>query len=129
VSAQLLVGLVHVADDDRDVLKRVIVTAPVRRDRPSFRREILDQLDRLIAELHARDTHTQAEETLQLLVFLAVHFDVDDFLKAQNLGKKFHGSVYVRNRHADRFKGFHELRKCGVAQARNRAHEHKHGKS
>ena len=112
------------------MLERMIVTAPVRRDRPSFRREILRQLDRLIAELHARDTHTQAEETLQLLVFLlAMHFDVADFLKAQNLGKKFHGSVYVRNRHADRFDGFHELRKCGVAHARDHAHEHEHGKS
>src|SRR5882724_203521 len=32
VSAQLLVGLVHVADDDGDVLKRKIVTAPNRRE-------------------------------------------------------------------------------------------------
>src|SRR6266850_2254579 len=126
VSAQLLVGLVHVADDDGDVLKRKIVTAPIGGNGSALRSEILRQLDYLIAELHARDAHAQTEDALQLLVFRAVHFDVADLLKAQHFGKKFHRTIDIRNRHADGIDGFHDLRCRGVGYRHEHGYENEH---
>src|SRR5215475_2033113 len=52
VGAQLLVGLVHIAHDDSDMLEPLIVAARVRGDRSASRREIFAELDQLIAQSH-----------------------------------------------------------------------------
>src|ERR671924_1133131 len=49
MSAQLLVGLIHVAHDDSDVLEPLIVAARVHGNRPAFGREIFGQFDDFIA--------------------------------------------------------------------------------
>ena len=50
VLAQPRVGRVHVADDDRDVLEPAVVAARVGRHRPAARRQVLGQLELLVAE-------------------------------------------------------------------------------
>ncbi len=50
VSAQSLIGFVHITHDNRDVLEGVIVAAPIGGNRSSLGRKILRQLDRLFSE-------------------------------------------------------------------------------
>jgi hypothetical protein len=61
VTTEVLIGFVHVAYDNGDMLKGVIVAAPAGGNRPAFRSEILDQLDYLLAEPHAHDAHPYSE--------------------------------------------------------------------
>src|SRR5262245_395367 len=91
------------------MLESMIVAAPVGRYRPAFGRKILGQLDDLIDELHARHAHAQAKDALQLFKFAAVHFNITDLFKTQNLGEKLDGSVQIGDRHADIFYGLDEL--------------------
>jgi hypothetical protein len=81
MTAQVLVGFVHVADDDRDMLKPVIVVAPIDRDRPAFGREILREFNQFITKLHPHDAHAQTKNALQFLVFRAMYLYVADFLE------------------------------------------------
>ena len=71
----MLIRLVHVTDDDGDVLKPAIVTARVYGNRPALGSEILGQFYEFVAELHARNAHARAENSLQPFVFIDRHFD------------------------------------------------------
>ena len=61
------VGARHVAHDDRDVLEGAVVAARVDRDRAAARRQVLGELERLVAEPQARDAHAQPEDALEAL--------------------------------------------------------------
>src|SRR5262245_6893803 len=62
VLAQPLVGAVHFTRDDGDMLEPAVVSARLRRERPSTGRKIFGELDELVAESHAHDSHTQAKD-------------------------------------------------------------------
>ena len=97
VLPQPRIGLVHVADDDGDVLEPAVVGAHVRGNRAAARDEVLRELDEFIAQPHANNTHAQAEHALQMLVSVAVHFDVRHFLEAQHAREEFRRAVHVGN--------------------------------
>ena len=84
VPAQQRVGLVHVADDDRDVLEPLVVAAAVGRDRPALGGEEVDQLDLLGAEAQAGDPRAQAEDAEQTLLGLARDLVLGDQLEWQH---------------------------------------------
>src|SRR4030095_6503625 len=63
-AAKLLICPIHVGYNDGYMLKAMIVAAPARRNRPSFRRQILCQLDYFFAELKAHHPHAQSEQPL-----------------------------------------------------------------
>src|ERR1051326_4277318 len=50
VLAQPGIGLIHVADNDRDVLNPPIIPARINWDRAAFRSEILGEFDKFVAE-------------------------------------------------------------------------------
>src|SRR6266404_1815115 len=52
VLAQTLVGLVHITNDDRDMLKPMIVAARVDGNRAALGSQILNQLNMFVAQLH-----------------------------------------------------------------------------
>jgi hypothetical protein len=76
VSAQLLIGFVHIADYDGDVLEPAVVGARVDGNRPALGGEIFGQFYDFAAELQARHAHAGAENSLQPLVFAARDFNV-----------------------------------------------------
>src|SRR5437762_7817380 len=84
---ELSVCLLHVADDDRYVLKPPIVATRINGDRPSFWRQVFRELDELVAEPHSYHPHSQAEHTFQVLVILAGDFGIRYLLKCEHLGR------------------------------------------
>jgi hypothetical protein len=102
VLAQLRVCGVHVADDDRDVLEPLVVAPAVHRHRPPFRREVVDQLDFLAAQAQAHDARTHAEHAEQVLVGIALDFDLKHHLERQDAGVESERAVHVADRDADR---------------------------
>jgi hypothetical protein len=101
VPAQEPIGRVHVADDDRDVLEPLIVAPAVDRVRPALRREIVDQLDLLVAEAQAHDAGAHAEHAEQMLIGVAMHLDLEDHLERQDAGVERERAVHVADRDAD----------------------------
>src|SRR6266566_3218906 len=98
---ELSVCLLHVADDDRYVLKPPIVATRINGDRPSFWRQVFRELDELVAEPHSYHPHSQAEHTFQVLVILAGDFGVRYLLECQHLGIELHGAVHIGDRDSD----------------------------
>src|SRR5262245_17423868 len=99
--AKSRIGAIHIAHDDRDVLKPSVVTPRIDRDRPSPRREVLHQLDALVAEAHAHDAYPQSKDSLQALVVLAPHLRVRDFFKTKNVRVERDRAFDVPDRHPD----------------------------
>src|SRR6266498_5104591 len=100
--AQFFKCLVHVAHDNRDMLKPKIVAARIHWNRPPARCEILSEIDKFISELHPHDAHPRAKNAFQMFVLLSENFDVRDFLKRER-GIERHRAIHVAHRHADRF--------------------------
>src|SRR6266540_7190973 len=61
VFAQPAIGTIHVAHDDRGVLKPAIVAMGVSRDGASFGREVLGEFENLVAEAQPRDANAKSE--------------------------------------------------------------------
>src|SRR6266566_4393294 len=95
---ELSVCLVHVADDDRYMLKPTIVATGINGDRPSFWYQVFRQLDELVAEPHSYHPHSQAEHAFQVLVVFPGDFRIRYLLKCEHLGVKIDGPVHVGDR-------------------------------
>ena len=67
--AQTRVRAVHVAHDDRDVLKPAVVAAGIHRCRTATRSHILGQLDVLVTEPQPGNPHPYPEDALQPVDF------------------------------------------------------------
>src|SRR5438132_11156272 len=91
---ELSVCLVHVADDDRYMLKPPIVATGIDGDRPSFWYQVFRQLDELVAEPHSYHPHSQAEHAFQVPGVFAGDFRVRYLLACQHLGLELHGAVH-----------------------------------
>src|SRR6266516_3372125 len=69
--AQFFKCLVHVAHDNRDMLKPKIVAARIHWNRPPARCEILSEIDKFISESHPHDAHPRAKNAFQMFVLLS----------------------------------------------------------
>src|SRR5437016_1581289 len=98
---QLSVCLVHIADDDRYMLKPAIVATGIHGERSSFWRQVFRELDELVAEPHSYHPHSQPEHTFQMLVVFASDFSIRYLLKCEHLGIKIDGAVHVGDRDSD----------------------------
>jgi hypothetical protein len=76
VLTETLVGPVHVANDNGDVLEPAVMTPRVHRYRSSLGSEIFRELDRLFSQPHTHDTHAQSEDPLQKFVFAPGDFGI-----------------------------------------------------
>src|SRR5690349_12244127 len=110
VRPQVLVSFIHIGNDDRDMLKRLVVAAPIGRNGSSLGREILCQLEDFRSELHAYDAHAHTEEALQFFILAAIDFEIADLLKIQYLAEELTRAVDSRNGHADGLDRSDELR-------------------
>jgi hypothetical protein len=77
------------------------VTPRVGRDGATTRRQVLHQVEALIAEPHADHAQPQPEHALQALVRLAGDLDVEDPLEAEHAGVEGGRSLGVGHRQAD----------------------------
>src|SRR5829696_4812671 len=66
VLAQPLISLVHIADNQRYMLEPAIVAARVDGRGTPFWRQVLRQLDELVAQAQARAAQLQSEDALQV---------------------------------------------------------------
>src|SRR6266568_4006051 len=117
-SAQFFERLVHIAHDNRDMLKPKIVAARIHWNRPPAWCEILCKIDKFISELHPHDAHPRAKNAFQMFVLLSENFDVRDFLKGERRIELYR-AVHVAHRHADRFdRDLRRLRETRDAEQR-----------
>ena len=102
VPAQQGISLVHVADNDCNVLEPAIVAARVDRDRTTFRRQIFSEFDELVAEPHSYHANSQSEHTFEMLIVLAGDFGVRYLFECEHFGIKIHRPVHVGDSDSDR---------------------------
>ena len=96
VLTQVLVGPVHITDNNGNVLKPAVVAAGVQRDGASpLGSEIFGQQEYLPAQLQSDHSHAQSEKPLQVLIFRTMDFDLRHFFKAQDLFVKRHAALQV----------------------------------
>src|SRR6266567_5845332 len=96
------IRLVHVANNDGDVLEPAIIAARIHWNRATLRREIFRQLDGLVPKPHSDHAHSQSEHALEMLVVLTSDFGVRYFLEREHLGIEIHRSVHIGDRDSDR---------------------------
>src|SRR5262245_51192839 len=103
VGTQNPVGAVHVADDDGDMLKPLIVAPGIRRRGPSgYRgREELGELDALLAQPQPGDPHSATEHAGEALQFRTSDLTFRLNLECQDAGIKGDRPIQIRNREAD----------------------------
>src|SRR5437016_14124418 len=90
---ELSVCLVHVADDDRYMLKPTIVATGINGDRPSFWYQVLRQLDELVAEPNSYHPHSQAEHAFQVLAVFPADFRIRYLRTCKHFGINTYGAV------------------------------------
>jgi len=117
VLAKPLVGAIHVAHDDGDVLEVPVVAAGVDGRRAPPRRHEFRELDVLFAEAHSRGPHPEAKDAGKVLVVLAVHLDFGDLLKIEHAGVELDGTIEIRHRQSDRVHSFDQRMRTGEKQA------------
>ena len=98
VLAQQGVSLVHVADNDCNVLEPAIVAARVNRKRPSPGSEELDELNVLIPQAQPHSSQPQTENAQETLVFLSRDFAVGDLFESQHARVEVDSLVHVAHR-------------------------------
>ena len=96
--AQVLVGALHVAHHHREVLEPQIVRAAVDRDRLTAGREVLLELDLLVAELQRRAAHARAEHAGQIVEVAVGDDALADLLESERLLVESDGAVQVGDR-------------------------------
>src|SRR5215469_12402614 len=84
VLEQNLIGAVHIADNNGDVLKPEIIAARIRGNRPASRSEKLRQLNRLITEFHFNQSHSRPKHAEEVFHFITRDFAVRDLLECQH---------------------------------------------
>jgi len=82
LGAQPGVCAVHVAHDDGHVLEPSVVAPRVGGHRSPARREVLGELEHLVAEPHAHHAHAEPDDALQALPVGTPDLDVDTFSKS-----------------------------------------------
>src|SRR5690349_17327273 len=113
VFAEPLVSAVHIADDDGNVLKPSIVAARIGGRGPSSRGQELRQLDVLLTEAHSGRPRVKAEYTGEVLIALAIHFRLRDFLKVEHGRIKVDGAIEVGYGQANRIDACHQCVRPG----------------
>src|SRR5919109_2015469 len=95
---------IHVADNDRDMLKRAVVAARISGDRPAARGQVVRQLDRLLAQPQSRDPSlpAYAGELRQSRVANDV---VGHFFEGQDVRIESERAIHVVDGDSDRGNG------------------------
>ena len=114
--AQPSVRAIHIADDQRYVLKPAIVAARIGRRGPALRRQVLGELDELIAETQSGSAQAQPEDALQMLELRTVGFEFGDLLKREDARVKIHRPVQIRDGQADGIDRRYQLRAARRAE-------------
>jgi len=83
------------------VLKREIVGAQIRRNRPPARRQELRQLEELTPEAQSHDPGTCPEHSGQQLVLTAGELTIERLLEGQHGRVEVDRAVHVGHGHAD----------------------------
>src|SRR6516164_5472408 len=96
------VGLVHIADNERNVLKRSIVAAEINRNRPALGRQEFREFDESVTQFHADDPHADTEDPFQMFEFWASHLTIGDSLEGEDPRIKVHSAIHVRHGYPDR---------------------------
>src|SRR5580765_41021 len=102
------ISLIHVANNDRDVLKPPIITARINWDRAPLRGEILGEFDKFVVEPHPYRAHSQAEYTFQMLIVLASDFGIRHLFERKDFGIEIHRPIHVGDRDSDCVYAFHQ---------------------
>ena len=76
VFSQNLIGLIHVAHDDGDVLEPAVVAARIDRYGATLGREVLGQLDLLVTQAQSSHSHPESEHALKPFVLSAPELDL-----------------------------------------------------
>ena len=85
--AQLRPGRFHIANHDGEVLEPEIVAVRRHGNRPHIgRRQKLNQLQLLLAELQPNDPRPHPENSPELIVLRPIHFHIADLLERQHIG-------------------------------------------
>src|SRR5262249_27398593 len=124
VVTQPPVGAIYVLDDDGDMLEPTVVAARVRRDRPPARREVLDQLERLVTEAQPDDPHPESEHTLQSLPRVAGRLEIRHRLQAEHVAVEGERAIHVRHGHTD---GVHSCDLSAGGGEADERHEERRG--
>src|SRR5271167_4164465 len=89
-----LIGAIHVAYDDGDMLEPKIVTSGINRNRTSTRREKLDKLDRFITKLHPDHPHARPKHPEEMLDVVASQLRVRLLLECEDVRIEVQRSVH-----------------------------------
>src|SRR5215813_2601685 len=108
VFAQPLVGAIHIADDDGNVLEPSVIATGIGRRRSASWCEELGQLDVLFAESHPRNPHPQTKHTREVLVTLAVYFRFRHLLKIEYVRVEVDRTIEIRDSQANRVNSLHQ---------------------
>jgi hypothetical protein len=88
----------------------------VHGNRAATRRQVLRQLEHLLAEAQPHHAHAQAEDALQPLVVGSPHLHVRELLEAEHAGIEVDRAVHVGHRHADGAHGADEALGAGAGR-------------
>src|SRR5262245_41356538 len=100
--AEPLISAIHVAEDQRNVLKPAVVAARVDRDGTPLRGQVLGQLDDLVPEAQPGPPQPQPEHAWQMLELLAGGLEFGNLLEREDAGVELDRPVDIRHRQADR---------------------------
>src|SRR5205823_13618526 len=103
---------VHIADNNGNVLKPQIVTARIYRNRSPARRQVLDEINMFVPNLHSDDAHARAEHAFQMLVLFAEHFRVGNLVKRER-GVNRNRTIHVADRYSHSIDGDWRLLSIG----------------
>src|SRR6266852_1409372 len=67
VLAESLIGLIHIARDDSNMLEPSVIATRIGGDRPARWRQELGQLEDLTAQSHSHDANADTEQSLEVL--------------------------------------------------------------
>src|SRR5262249_22183987 len=108
--AKTLIGQIHIADDDGDVLKPMISAARIRWNRQTRVPEMLSQGHSLVSELQFRRPNLSTLQPEQIIVSFATGRRQAHHLEGQNMSVEGYFPIKVGYGQANRA----DFRDCGV---------------
>src|SRR6266436_5602244 len=114
------VGLVHIADNDGNVLEPAVIALGVDRNRTTAWRKELHQFDMFVSQRQAYHPQAQTKNPIEVLIGVARNFALDFLMKGEYARIEVDRALQVRDRNADRVNGSYE--RSGAARGRRAGH-------
>src|SRR5437762_6416893 len=102
VLAQPCVCLIHVADDNRNVLKPPVIATRIERNGSSPWCEVLIEFDGFVAQFHPDNANAYSEHTRKMLHLFTRDLHVRHFLEGEDTRVKVDRSVHIGHGDRDR---------------------------